>query len=516
MSKIKLFSKFVPIILIVSILFTACDVPDISKFTEQSSEMTSGIRKGVKDTESVLKELVDELAQEKAAMVTEGGDLTTIEANLKIAGDNLTNYQAAMKGTLKTLDSLDTYLEALNALSQANKKSGDNAKAAVTAVSSLVTSVSELPIFPGAAVTLGDSTIKIATGLLALEEQFRTARSFKKRVNLASDIVEGRYKEVVKITLVDGVRKEKTEMEKVCTNESKTGIETANGKLAKRVLEIKKSTKFTDKEKEILIRSVEARFDKEVFEFGCGVIDLLKFTLGDLKQINNEALPLKFNNYKDKNELITGFYESIVSNDARVQNELRYILLYKETISKIKDTNSGGKPPIGQVEAVKRRLNNVFLLDGELKKTVKANLEKCYDAPLIKCGGMKDFLSSSTTEIRNNIYPKLTVEQWEYSTSAIESDFDSRASILFDQNAKYISDLERIKSNYSSVTGELKSISDRQKQMNKLLDASREALDIWIESHANLRVAVNSNKPLTVAKLTSKVKEIWAILEPEK
>ena len=36
--------------------------------------------------------------------------------------------------------------------------------------------------------------------------------------------------------------------------------------------------------------------------------------------------------------------------------------------------------------------------------------------------------------------------------------------------------------------------------------------DAWAETHANLRVAVNTKKPLTAAKLASKVKEIWAII----
>ena len=104
MSKIKLVHKIVPIFLIVSILFTACDVPDISEFTTQSAEMTRGIRQGVKNTGDVLKN-----ASERDDLF---GDKT--RDRFKAEAEK---YQRVMNPTLQALDSLDGYLEALNALS---------------------------------------------------------------------------------------------------------------------------------------------------------------------------------------------------------------------------------------------------------------------------------------------------------------------------------------------------------------------------------------------------------------
>jgi hypothetical protein len=59
-------------------------------------------------------------------------------------------------------------------------------------------------------------------------------------------------------------------------------------------------------------------------------------------------------------------------------------------------------------------------------------------------------------------------------------------------------------------------MKEKQDQLDALLDSSLSALDAWAETHANLRVAVNTKKPLTVSKLASKVREIWGIINPEK
>src|SRR5919106_6042988 len=125
MRKLKLSSKLIPIVLIASLFLTACDVPDISKFSEQSTEMTRGIRKGVKGNESLIK------------AASERDDLYSSRTIAKLK-ENLNKYQSAVKPTVAALDALDAYLEALNALSQANKKSGENASATVTSITNLV------------------------------------------------------------------------------------------------------------------------------------------------------------------------------------------------------------------------------------------------------------------------------------------------------------------------------------------------------------------------------------------
>src|SRR6185369_17391403 len=100
MRKLRQPAKLMTILLVVTLFFTACDVPDIASFTEQSSEMTRGIRKGVKDTESLLK-----AAAERDDLYSDKG-IADIKKNLKA-------YQGAMKPTVAALDGLDGYLEAL-------------------------------------------------------------------------------------------------------------------------------------------------------------------------------------------------------------------------------------------------------------------------------------------------------------------------------------------------------------------------------------------------------------------
>lgn len=134
--------------MIVSILFTACDVPDISEFTTQSVEMTRGIRQGVKDTGDVLK---------TAAANDSLFEPETIRGFQKYSK----SYNTVMQPTLKTLDALDSYVEALNALAQANKKSAENSEVLVGAIDDLVSSARNLVVAPPlAAFELPDMALK--------------------------------------------------------------------------------------------------------------------------------------------------------------------------------------------------------------------------------------------------------------------------------------------------------------------------------------------------------------------
>jgi hypothetical protein len=105
--------------------------------------------------------------------------------------------------------------------------------------------------------------------------------------------------------------------------------------------------------------------------------------------------------------------------------------------------------------------------------------------------------------------------QWDKSISLIAPLLDAKATILYEQNEMYLNELGRIKPSYEMVQGELTAMKNKQNQVDALLESSLSALDAWAETHANLRVAVNTKKPLTAAKLASKVKEIWAIVNPE-
>jgi hypothetical protein len=509
------------ILLIVSLFFTACDVPDIASFTEQSSEMTRGIRKGVKDTEGLLK-----TAAERDDLFSEP-TIVQIQSELK-------NYQRAMRPTVAALDGLDGYLEALNALSQANKKSGENARAAVTSVSNLVTAVSGFEV--------GGTTLNIATGLVALAEQFRTAKDFKKRVTIAAEIVEGIRPER------DGNGKQIKDdtgqpvFTRSCTGDANDKIVTASKKtreLAEAALE-KKS--LTDKQREELSADPKEKWD-QLYEWGvlsksdhetivanvrliddyhCGVIDFIKFNVVDLRKINEAVAQTMHTNARIKNRVVLGFYESIVANDRNVQKELDAILNFKALVPVINQyADSKNKTRAVDTKiTLKQTLDSLFNDDSQLATAVKEEIKKCKRED---CGLMKEVLDAPSVNscdkncrqaLRKNI-EDIERPQWDKSISLIAPLLDAKATILYEQNEMYLNELGRIKPSYEMVQGELTAMKNKQNQVDALLESSLSALDAWAETHANLRVAVNTKKPLTAAKLASKVKEIWAIVNPE-
>ena len=500
MLKLKKYSKIIPIILIVSILFTACDVPDISKFTETSAEMTRGIRTSVKETENVLKTLVEKK------------DLFNADSQGKL-DSNLKNYRTAMKPTLKALDSLDSYLDALNALAEANKKSEENSKAVVTSVSNLVTAISGLQI--------AETGINIVTGLVTLGEQFRTAKDFKKRVNIAADIVEGRYQEKITYPIVDGKPRETKVQQKICTDDvsNKSKIEVISTEFAAGKKRIQDNPAYTANDKETLIKSLQDQAENEVYKLGCGVTDLLRFSLQDLKIINDVALAILRSNYLEKNSSIIGFQNGIVQNDSRIQIKLTRVLDYKNLISLFRDTYTVIVPPAPEMLTVRNTLDSIGIKDVQLKNSMKSFLTNC-NTPTNNspCGEMEKFLTvtDSEAEIKTKIHDKIDLNHWNYTVGEIEKILDAKAGDLFSQNQKYLEDLERIGPNYISVVNELKAIKDKQEQMNKLIETNQDALDAWREAHMNLRLSLNTKKPLSIARLASKVKEIWSIINPEK
>lgn len=520
MSKLCQSFKLMAVVLIVLIFFTACDIPDISKFTEQSSEMTRGIRKGVKDTENLLK-----AASERDDLYSDT-TIAEIQTQLK-------NYQKAVKPTVAALDGLDSYLEALNALSQANKKSGENASAAVTAVGNLVSAVTGF--------TAAGATVNIATGLLTLAEQFRTARDFKKRVTLAAEIVEG-----VRPARDENGKPRKDEngqpvFLRTCTDDANDQIIAASKEIRKIAEPVLKSLS-TDQKKALNALPPEKKWDQLhswgglsdsdfraitnamalIDKYHCGVIDFIKFNIQDLRQINEAVSQTMYTNAREKNRVVLGFYESIVANDRRVQNELERILNYKSLISLINlYVNNGADARALRIKlTLKNTLDSIFILDSEVETAIMDKIGSCGT----DCGEMLRVLQTSTdpsqcdATCRRNL--EATVQgimrpQFDRSVGYIEAILDKKAASLFEQNQRYLTDLARIKPSYDAVSVELNAIKDKQNQLDNLLDSSLTALNAWAETHANLRVAVNTKQPLTAAKLASKVREIWAIINPE-
>jgi len=520
MSKIKQSARLMTIVLIFSIFFTACDVPDISKFTNQSSEMTRGIRKGVKDTENLLKG------------ASERDDLYS-DATIQEIQTQFQNYQKAVKPTVAALDGLDAYLEALNALSQANKKSGENASAAVTSVGNLVNAVTGFSV--------AGSTVNIATGLLTLAEQFRTARDFKKRVTLAAEIVEG-----IRLDRDENGKPRKDEngqliFHRTCTGDASDQIIKASKNIRSKAEPVLKSLSkeriealknLPPEQKWKRLRSWEVLSDEDyktitdeiavIDKYYCGVIDFIKFNVQDLKQINESVSKVMYTNAREKNRVVLGFYESIVANDRRVQNELERILNYKALVPVINQyvNNGAGEQALKTKLTLKNTLDSIFILDPDIETAVMDGIRVC-DAD---CGELLKVLQTSTDRSRCDEACRRALEdrvrgikrpQFDRSVSLIEAILDKRAALLFEQNQRYLADLARIKPSYDSVNVELGAIKSKQDQLDGLLDLSLTALDAWAETHANLRVAVNTKKPLTASKLASKVREIWAIINPE-
>jgi len=519
-SQAKLFSKLLPIVLIVSIFSAACDVPDISKFTEQSTEMTRGIRKGIKDNESLIN------------TASEREDLYSAETIAKLRED-LKKYKSAMKPTLGALDALDAYLDALNALAQANKKSGDNAGAAVASVTNLVTAVTGFAV--------GSSVVNIATGLATLAEQFRTSRDFKKRITLAAEIVEG----VHPVFDENGKPKKDNDgrviLVNTCTEDAREPI-TKAGATIKRIAEplLKNLTDAeakklrdvpADQKWKVLngwgkfkgnefneIQNAELTIDR----YGCGVINFIKFNIQDLKDINQNVSQSLLANIRDKDSTVFGLHDNLLKSRKDIADKLENIQVAKNLVPRINEyiaLNAGSETISSRKVRFKRTLDNLFLLDPPLKAAIIEALNKCGEE---KCGKMVELLNKDVTLacdkacVRglNEDVSKIVKTQFDSSTAIILPILDTRRGELSEEDEKYHSDLDHLEPQYNAVTTEIASIKNKRDQLDALLDSSMSALDSWAEAHANLRVTINTNKPLTVAKLASKVREIWAIINP--
>jgi hypothetical protein len=327
--------------------------------------------------------------------------------------------------------------------------------------------------------------------------------------------VEGRYDEEISFPIVNGQPTEKKVIKKKCTDEMKIRIEEKSKALAETIKKINTNNSYTAKDKEVLTASAKENSDIEVSNLGCGVTDFLRFTFQDLKNINDQSLKILYSNYRERNDTILDFREVLVANDVRVQKQLKHILEYKALIATLRESYPGIKPPVENMKTARNLLDSIFYYDGQLKINISNFLKSCNTAKNAVCGKMENFLIVDDANFESAINNGLSLDQWEAGISGIESLLDVRAGALFEQNQKYLADLERITPSYTVVKNELKSLKDKQEQMDKLITTNIEAVDAWREAHANLRIALNTKKPMTATRLASKVKEIWAILNPE-
>lgn len=544
MSKIKLTYRVVPIILIISILFMACDVPDISDFTTQSAEMTRGIRKGVNDTETLIKN------------ASERNDLYTETTTGKIKGE-LKRYQKALKPTLNALDGLDGYLGALNSLSQANKKSEENSKAVVNSVSGLVTAVTGF--------TFASEVINVASGLLTLAEQFRTARSFKKRVNLASEIIEGRYIEKTEDYTINGETKQRTYLVKTCNDKNGEQIVTLASNVQKivspilvpldkeqkqilnalpagqQVLKLREWHRVNDQELVILNSLTPKEKRKKLNEwgrlsgadfgiieateltinaFGCGVIDFLKFNIIDLKEINQAISQSVYDNIKDKDATVLKLDNKIDTRRKDIRDSLDSNQDVINLITRINEYVAIGTDQeliLNRKVRLKTDLDDVFTRDPIVKAAILKGIRDCGN----NCGRMIEVLDTSPdcdkaceNAVKVIFRNGITATEFDDGTAIIIRLLNIRNNELDDEDRRLKSRLDLLKPDYDAVNADLASVKNKKDQLDSLLNASLSALDAWAETHSNLRVAVNSKQSLSVAKLISKVREIWTIVNP--
>jgi len=534
-------ATIIALLLVLALFCSACSVPDISEFTKQSSEMTRGIRAGVTDTGKLLKS-----ATAREDLFT-AGTRNDLKKQLKA-------YQEAVQPTMAALDALDEYLEALNALAQANAKSGDNAKAVVASVGNLVTAVSGL--------TLATTVVNVATGLVALEEQFRTAKNFKTRVNLAATIVEGRFDEETDTVVENGKSKTRTRLVKACGPKAADVVAT-QGAIIKGIVdpifaplsEAQKNTlkplnevgklaqlaqwkRVSDElQAELAKLKPEARRQRlvnlgiltagekqsldqaetAIAVLGCGAIDLIKFNVKELKDINQNISETVFARVSLRNKTTLDFYNSLNANDRSTQRELQTILNYKSRVTQIRESralNDDAGERRDNTIKLKSLMDNLFIMDGPLQRAVLAELDNCGGA----CANMKTLIVfdlCNTCEAQAlGLVDAVNGSEFDNADGFIQPVLEHRAAELSEQNTRYLDDLKRITPAHTAVIAELKAISDKQEQLDSVLSTSMAALDTWAKTHANLRVAMNSKKPLTVSALASRVREIWSFIEP--
>jgi hypothetical protein len=461
MLKAKKLVQATALFLTLSILFTACDVPDISEFTTTSSEMTRAIRKGFSETSALLNsasknELFDDTIKDE------------FSAKHK-------DFNKASKPTIKVLEGIDSYLEALNALAASNKKSGENAKAVVDSVGSLVSLVtgSALPSVVG----------KASTWLITEFNKFQTFQSFEDRVKSVSVIMEGQ---------TDSSGKKK------CTDEKLAGIEN--------------STTLSDAEKARLFNGL-----------GCGVIDILKQNLRDLQGINNNVSETLHTRTFAKNKITIDYNNSLNTNDLRIQKELSNILIYKDLYAKLNELQRAVNL---EFDLFKANLENTYRrkIQAAPNNTEKERLRREKEQKIRQRQSEINRESDKAAEYRSEI--KSTLEliiSLDQTLSALQNETDSliiitrleaREKELLDKTKLYTADLQRISPAYSRATAELEQIRTKQKQLNELLETGIDALDAWADTHANLRISLKTKKTLTVSRLLSKVREMWEILKP--
>ncbi len=244
------------------------------------------------------------------------------------------------------------------------------------------------------------------------------------------------------------------------------------------------------------------KFEEEIGNNSCGVIDILKINVKYLRKIYNGVAIRLHDKTRNKYIALISYHNSIISNDSRVQDELDNILQYEQKVLAlseyqssidlkiVKSSNETTEENRNKKKEIEEGLRAVYVLDRGLQVSIETECRKNED-----CKDEKENTAPQHQKI-------------------IRDELEKRENSLLKENKRYTDDLQRINPTYTKVMEELNQIKADQKQMNKLFDGSLEALDTWGETHSNLRDSLTTKKPLTVSRLVSSVRYLWEILKP--
>src|SRR6185436_19582696 len=126
----------------------------------------------------------------------------------------------------------------------------------------------------------------------------------------------------------------------------------------------------------------------------------------------------------------------------------------------------------------------LFKDDAQLRIKISDELHECKTA----CGRMQEFFDkdllcltceATAVELLDNI----SKSEFDTTNGRIDPILENRAAKLYEQNSMYLEELKRITAAHTLVIADLKSITDKQDQLDKLHETSMSALDAWAKSH---------------------------------
>ncbi|HEY7179865.1 MAG TPA: hypothetical protein VIC84_00535 [Blastocatellia bacterium] len=440
------------LLLITALLLSACgEIPDISKFAEASAGMTGAIRKGFTQTDELLGD-------------SSSGSLFDPDTSAKLKEERK-NLRDSIQPTLNMLDAIDGYLDALQTIAAARKKSAEQSEALVSAVGNVVNAASGIKI--------PEIAINIADKLVTLYNNLRLEKDFRKRVNLVAEIMEGKKDDQGKVIQPGAINLLKQNVIAL------RGIGDSVCETVVTAIEVRNSI-ITDYHDQILEN------DKRVQRVLAGILEHKNFVA-------------EFSDFENKINLTRDYKKALLSNQ------------YKHKLAQITDQNKRE-----EIEAELRQKH--VALDQESKKEIERR--KAEDKEIMKTQldlllSLDEGLASLKNQLAEFDSPAPRTDMDARRRTLIMATLEQRETVLLGQTKALTGDLQRINPAYNEVITRLDQVRAKQNSLNDLLTKSASALDAWAETHARLRATLNTRQPLTASQLIGAVREMLEILTPE-